>query len=294
MAGELSRLNDRTIMAQYGPISLTIQAWDPSGPDLALAARAGEYSFGILPRIARARDLFRGKGVPLPDDLQRPFREPVLENMCTAVEAVAQPGLGPMAAVAGAVADEVAQWLYRAGAVKAIVENGGDIALYLAPDQRAAVGVRTSLKDPYPRKCLEISGQLSAWWGIATSSGTGGRGLNRGLAEAAVCVAAGTGAGALADAAATAVSNSCFVESEAVQAVPAECLDPETDIPGILVTAAIGDLTPEEIDAALDNSRGFAQSLVDREVILGSYIFFRGKDRLTAGFAEVAAPLVDL
>ena len=61
MDGEISSLNERTILAQHGPMTLTIQAWDRNGPDIGLAARAGESAFGIQPRIAPARALFRGR-----------------------------------------------------------------------------------------------------------------------------------------------------------------------------------------------------------------------------------------
>jgi ApbE superfamily uncharacterized protein (UPF0280 family) len=287
MNGEIFRVNERTILAHYGPMTLTIQAWGPDGADIDLAVRAGEFSFNILPRIASARELFRRGARPL----RRPLREPILESMCQAVERVGQSDLGPMAAVAGAVADEVVGWLVRAGAVKAIVENGGDISLYLAPDQRTVVGVRTRLENRDPAYAIELRGTRGQYWGVATSSGLGGRGLNRGLAEAAVCIAS---SGAAADAAATAVSNSCTVESAAITRVPAEALDPDTDIPGLLVTANIGELSEAEIDSALDSAENFARTLVDTGVIFGSYIFLRNKERLTAGFAKTIAQLVKI
>ena len=296
MPGELARIDERTILAQYGPITLTIQAWDQSGPNLDLAARAGEYSFSLLPRLAGARELFRrGRG-----SLNRPLAEPVLENMCLAVEAVGQRDLGPMAAVAGAVADEVLGWLREAGAGRAIVENGGDLALRLLPGQRAVVGIKVNLNDLQPSFSLELSGDRAEFWGVATSSGLGGRGLSLGLADAAVCLKAGPrqgerpGVGAVADAAATAVANSCLVDSPAVKRKPAELLDLETDIPGLLVTTEIGPLREEETDAALDKAQRFAQSLVEAKVLTGALVFLRGRRRETSGLAEAIAPLVAL
>lgn len=291
MDGEISRINERTILAQYGPMTLTIQAWDQHGPDIGLAARAGEYAFSILPRIASARELFRGGSAPKRKTAQRPFEEPILEVMCQAVESVGQPGLGPMAAVAGAVADEVVRWLAQAGAIKAIVENGGDISLYLEPGQRSVVGIRTRLEDSSPSHSIELNGTTRRYWGVATSSGLGGRGLNRGLADAAVCIAA---SGAVADAAATAISNACTVESAAIKMVPAELLDPDTDIPGIMVTTDIGVLDVAEIDSALDSAACFSQSLVEKDAIFGAYVFFRNRERLTEEFVEKIAPLVKL
>ena len=296
MPGELARLGENTILAQYGPITLTIQAWDKDGPNPDLAGRAGEYSFGLLPRLARARELFRrGRAT-----LSRPLSEPMLEKMCRAAEAVGQKDLGPMAGVAGAVADEVLGWLKAAGASRIIVENGGDLAIYLSPGQKAAVGIKIRLADPRPSFRLELSGDRAAYWGVATSGSLGGRGLSLGLADAAVCFKAGLaggegpGAGAVADAAATAVANSCQVDSPAVKRTPAELLDPNTDIPGLQVITGIGRLREEERDAALNKAQRFAQELVDKKVLAGALIFLRGGQRETSGLAEAVGPLTAL
>ena len=124
--------------------------------------------------------------------------------------------------------------------------------------------------------------------------------MSLGLADAAVCLKAGLepgerpGAGAMADAAATAVANSCQVDSPAVKRVPAELLDPETDIPGLLVTTEIGPLSAMEREAALNTAQRFAQSLVDKKVLVGAVIFFRGGVRITSNLAEEVAPLTAL
>lgn len=62
--------------------------------------------------------------------------DPVIRRMC---QASVSAGVGPMAAVAGTVAEYAVTKLREAGAREAIIENGGDIA-FLSPDERA-VGV---------------------------------------------------------------------------------------------------------------------------------------------------------
>lgn len=286
MDAELYQIGDNAMLAQYGPMRLSIQAWDQDGPALALAAKAGEYSFSILPRIPNARELFRRGNIPT-----GPLGDPLLEKMRDAASMAGQPDLGPMAAVAGAIAEEVALWLNEAGASKAIVENGGDIAVYLKEAESVNVGVHTSLYSPEPKYSLKLSGRVASLWGVASSSGLGGRGLSRGLADAAMCVAASP---AVADACATALSNACDVDSPAVERALAEEISPGTDIPGLLVTTAIGPLTDEEIPTALNSAAAYAQNLVDRGVILGAFISLRGAVRLSENFADKVAPLVKL
>lgn len=289
MAGELAQISDTTIVAQYGPMRLTVQAWGRGGPDLALAARAGEFSFSLLPRLARARESFRrGQEALLARFSQE---DELVAKMSRAALAVGQADLGPMAAIAGVVADEVALWLKAAGAQRAIVENGGDLAIYLAPGQVARVGVRRSLSEADPSYSLELSGDRADFWGVASSGGQGGRGMSRGIAETALCLAT---TGALADAAATALGNACQVDSPEIKKVAAETINPDTDIPGLMVTAHVGALTEAEIGTALSRAEDYANSLVAKGVILGGLISLAGQMRLSAGFEEQIAPLVKI
>ncbi len=62
--------------------------------------------------------------------------DPVIQRMCAASEAA---GVGPMAGVAGAVAEYTALRLVELGSSEAVVENGGDVAFY-SPAGRA-VGI---------------------------------------------------------------------------------------------------------------------------------------------------------
>ena len=109
-------------------------------------------------------------------------------------------GVGPMAAVAGAVAETVGQALQKQSD-EVIVENGGDI--YLALKGRATIGLYAG-RSPLSMRIglqLEPGSQPLA---VCTSSGTVGHSLSQGRADA-VCIVARSCA--LADAAATAVAN---------------------------------------------------------------------------------------
>jgi len=109
-------------------------------------------------------------------------------------------GVGPMAAVAGAIAETVGQAL-RCYSREVIVENGGDV--FLALDSAVTIGLYAG-KSPLSMRIglqLDPGGKPLA---VCTSSGTVGHSLSRGKADA-VCIVARQCA--LADAAATAVAN---------------------------------------------------------------------------------------
>ncbi|MCD8351952.1 MAG: hypothetical protein LUC93_15195 [Planctomycetaceae bacterium] len=281
MPGELAVIDETTVLAQYGPIRLTIQAWTARGPDIDLAVAAGRFSYSLLPRLLPSRDLFRRERWES-GDVSDDQEEPLLNEMIRAVRRVDHDGLGPMATVAGTVAEAVALYCRDNGATKAIVENGGDLSLWLDPGQQAAVGVRMGVDAAVPSHRFVLSGDRRSLWGVC-SSGMGGRSLTRGIADTAMCIAAST---PVADAAATAMGNECRVDSPAVHQVPAETLRPDTDIAGLMVTESVGDLAPDEIRTAVDAAVVYADRLVRRDVLLGALAAVRGVVGITQGFAD--------
>ncbi|MEQ4488568.1 MAG: UPF0280 family protein [Dehalococcoides mccartyi] len=122
---------------------------------------------------------------------------PIIQAMA---EAAAKAGVGPMAAVAGAVAEYVGKELL-AYSPEILVENGGDIFVHTLSARRIGIFAGRSVLSG--RLALEISPHKSPL-GICTSSGTVGHSLSFGKADAALVV---SGSAILADAAATAVAN---------------------------------------------------------------------------------------
>jgi hypothetical protein len=115
-------------------------------------------------------------------------------------EAAQKAGVGPMASVAGAIAEFVGKELL-AFSPEIIVENGGDIYLKSLTDR--IVGVYAG-KSPFTGKIgLEIKAKDTPL-GICTSSGTVGHSLSFGKADAVIVLSKST---VLADAAATAIGN---------------------------------------------------------------------------------------
>lgn len=131
---------------------------------------------------------------PLP-----PGREatPLIKAMCQAGKQVK---VGPMAAVAGAIAEKVGRELLQYSD-EVIVENGGDIFLKINSPRKVGIYAGSS---PFSEKlALEVDPR-SEPFSVCTSSGTVGHSFSFGKADAVVVVAASA---ALADAAATALGN---------------------------------------------------------------------------------------
>jgi len=115
-------------------------------------------------------------------------------------EAAGKCGVGPMAAVAGAIAEAVGSKLLDFSP-EVIVENGGDI--YFKSLSKRLIGIYAGKSPLTGRVGLEINGEDTPL-GVCTSSGTVGHSLSYGKADAVIALSQST---ALADAAATAIGN---------------------------------------------------------------------------------------
>jgi len=128
-----------------------------------------------------------------------PFTAPLMVREMSS--AASQWHVGPMAAVAGAVAEVVARALLECSAESVIVENGGDI-FALAPEP-VRFGLYAGEDSPFSSR-FAFDLDVSDGAGVCTSSRKVGPSLSFGNADAVVAIAR---TGALADAAATSVAN---------------------------------------------------------------------------------------
>ncbi len=128
---------------------------------------------------------------PAPEDAP-----PLIKRMC---EATGRAGVGPMASIAGAIAEKAVKDLQAAGARQAIVDNGGDIAMLL--DREVNVGLYAGEKvRGLGFACVPREGVF----GICTSSATIGPSISFGTSDAATVISANV---TLADACATRLGN---------------------------------------------------------------------------------------
>jgi ApbE superfamily uncharacterized protein (UPF0280 family) len=166
---------------------------------LAIGKEAIFEAREVIERFIAADPLFRDTLEPYEERDDAP---PLVKRMCDAARAT---GVGPMAAVAGAIAEFSVQAMQEKGADHAIVDNGGDIALLLA--EETSVGIYTL----NPRfRGLGLRCQPSdSIFGICTSSGLIGPSISFGKADAAVVVSRNV---TLADACATKLGNLVAVD----------------------------------------------------------------------------------
>ncbi|TFG84271.1 MAG: UPF0280 family protein [Spirochaetales bacterium] len=173
-------------------VGVDIGSWRPELPFL-LASRLAATRTALEGYLAR-HPAFAVSLSALPDDPDAPSVAVAMLHASTSAS------VGPMAAVAGAVADElIAVMVGPMGCQEAFIENGGDCSLVVrSPLTVAIVGTSDAFSG-------RVGIRLPAGtWGVATSAGRLGPSLSLGRADACTAVAR---TAALADAWATALGN---------------------------------------------------------------------------------------
>jgi ApbE superfamily uncharacterized protein (UPF0280 family) len=190
-----------------------------------------------------------------------------------------------MAAVAGAVADELLAHLCQGRRLtRAYVNDGGDIALHMTPGPAGGLTLGLVADVELPR----LDGRLALTAdhpvrGIATS-GRGGRSFSLGIADAVTALASSAAA---ADAAATLIGNAVSLDHPAIERRPATELDPDSDLGDLPVTTAVGELEPALIDAALASGEREAERLRAEGHIVAAGLWLRGRFRSVGPLAAL-------
>ena len=192
----------------------------------------------------------------------------------------------PMAAVAGSVAEEILGAMLRVALLdRAYVNNGGDIALHLMRGERFSVGLVDRPDSDGVMRGMTIEADDPVR-GIATS-GRHGRSFSLGIADAVTVLAA---TASQADAAATIIANAVDCPGHpAITRLPANELQPDSDLGDRLVTRAVGELSQQDIAAALDSGAECARQLFDRGLIEGAVLQLCG-DMIVVGPKHVERP----
>jgi hypothetical protein len=259
---------------QDGPIDLIVEAHG-SAPNKRAAYRAAIGRFtGLLDELCDELPLLRTAADPNACALQGV----VARRMHAAVVPFAEDCfITPMAAVAGSVAEEILGAMLGAARLdRAYVNNGGDIALHLADGEQFTVGL-IDRPDSQGLMRTMLIGADDPIRGIATS-GRHGRSFSLGIADA-VSVLARTASQA--DAAATIIANAVDLPGHpAVARVPANELQPDSDLGARLVTREVGALSESEIEQALEAGADCARRLLASGLIEGAALRLKGKTLL--------------
>jgi uncharacterized protein len=270
----IQELTGGRLHLSHGPIDVVLKAWgEPRARRAAYTAAVRRFP-ELLPELCEELAHLRR---PVHDEPK--LAGPVARRMLEACRPFAGVFLTPMAAVAGAVADELlAEMLAAARLDRVFINNGGDIAVCIAPGQALEIGIagafsRGNVPVLNGRLRLEAGSGVG---GIATS-GARGRSFSLGIADA-VTVLGRTAASA--DAAATLIANAVNVETSAVTRRPAVELDPDSDLGDRLVTVAVGALTAAEIETALAAGAARAEAYRGQGLIIAAALMLARQSKV--------------
>ena len=273
---------------QDGPIDLIVEAFGTAAEVEAAYRTACDRFATILDELCGELRFLRtalSGIVQNADSEDGPHpRGAVAQRMTAAtLPYAAQHFITPMAAVAGAVADEILTTMTTTAQLsRAYVNDGGDIALHLSAGEKFVVGMvqRPDRPSLFGTTTLEFSQPVR---GIATS-GWRGRSFSLGIADAVTVLA---DRAATADAAATIIANAVDLPGHPrILRVPARELAPDSDLGEIPVTQAVRELTAAEINEALTRGVTTAESLLQRKLICAAALCLQGETRVVGGASE--------
>ena len=268
----LMRLPDNRLHFQHGPIDLIIMAEGPVGAVEQAYAQGWRRFSTILdeltPQLATLRK---------PLGLEPPvLAGDIAQTMLWATWPYRDKYITPMAAVAGSVAEHTLQSMVLATPIRrGLVNNGGDIAIYLAHGEKTRLGIAE--RPDFP----ELNGAITLRWsdtprGVATS-GWRGRSQSRGIADAVTVLARSA---SKADAAATMIANEVNVEHDAISRKPAREVKDDSDLGEIPVTVDVRALPPEAVEIALQNGALEAERQLALGLIEGAVLLLQGEARV--------------
>jgi len=264
-------LADGRLHLQHGPIDLIIEAWGEHAEVAAAYQQAIAHFDDILEVLVQELAQLR---TPLTEAYPL-LRGPVARRMLAACWPYRAIYITPMAAVAGAVADEILQAMLTGRDLrKAYVNNGGDIALHLAESNALTLGVVNDVDNPAIDATVTLADSMPVR-GVATS-GWRGRSQSLGIADSVTVFAADASA---ADAAATMVANAVNVEHEAIARRPARALRADSDLGELPVTVAVGALPVSARAEALARGCARACEFQRQGLIYAAYLALQGDVR---------------
>ena len=268
---------------QHGPMDLILQAEGERDAVAQAHERAWHRFEGLLQELV---DELPGLRAPVGDRCV--LQGAVARRMWEACAPYRAGFITSMAAVAGAVAQEILAGYDQPGIDRAWVNNGGDIALHLASGRSVTVGVYAdiaALSAAQLHSGLVLDGKIRVTSampvrGVATS-GWRGRSQSLGIADS-VTVLARTAAQA--DAAATIVANAVNVRDARIGRMPACMVRDDSDLGAIPVTVDVPALPEVQVRRALQQGLQKAQELQSGGLLWFALLACQGQ------FVATAAP----
>jgi uncharacterized protein len=266
--------DDHRLHMHDGPIDLIVEAFGPPSEIKRAYQAASERFLTVLDELCAELSFLRQ---PAREDSNLPDGS-VARRMTLAVRPHADRRfITPMAAVAGAVAEEILNTMTTSATLaRAYVNDGGDIALHLVAGEKFAIGIVEQPDRPslFGTTTITYDDPIR---GIATS-GWRGRSFSLGIADAVTLLA---DTSSMADAAATMIANAVDLPgSPKITRKPASDLAPDSDLGERLVTQAVAALSLAEIIAAIEGGIREAEFLCDNRLIRAAAIHLQGETRV--------------
>ncbi|HEX2554867.1 MAG TPA: UPF0280 family protein [Microvirga sp.] len=267
---------------QHGPIDVVLRAWGaPAAVSDAYAAVTARFRTVLGELVAELPELRKAMR-------ERPRVEGAIARRMVAACRPYRVFVTPMAAVAGAVADELLAAMTEAAPLdRAFVNDGGDIAVHLTEGETLTVAVAADFaRGPVPALSGAVTLRAGDGIGGLATSGRQGRSFSLGIADSVTVLARDAAA---ADAAATLIANAVDLPGHpSVRRAPANALDPDSDLGERPVTIAVGPLARAEIAAALAAGRAQAERFRAQGLIRDAALTFQGE---TVALGPLAALL---
>ena len=269
---------DDRLHLQHGPIDLIIHVDASEGIRKRLYSAVEKRSSTVLEELVTEMGLLK-----LPwNSAQSEPKGRIAQRMFDAVSDSAV-FVTPMAAVAGAVADEMLETMLLEAQIpdsclehisRIYVNNGGDIAFWLNSGESFSIGVVDNPDIPKLNTKVNLAYE-SPVRGIATS-GWRGRSLSLGIADAVTVLAKSA---TDADVAATLIANEVNVDFPGIEKRAASEVKDESDLGMIPVTVHVPDLPEDKIFLALEQGAETARKFIKAEKITAAYLSLQ-KQRL--------------
>ncbi|MGC3984939.1 MAG: UPF0280 family protein [Pseudorhodoferax sp.] len=270
---------------QHGPIDLLIAAEGEAHAVQAAHDAAWQRFTAVLSELVAELPLLR---TPVGADCA--LQGPVARRMWQACAPYRSDFITPMAAVAGAVAQDILAHYRGPGIARAWVNNGGDIAIHLTAGQQVRVGLWADLARFRPGQgggTLHTDAQFALTAalpvrGVATS-GWRGRSFSLGIADSVTVLARDAAA---ADAAATVIANAVDVPDVRIARRPANQVQDDSDLGERLVTVAVPPLPAPLVEQALQAGLARAEALRAQGLIWHAALVCQDRWRSTGGAGD--------
>ena len=275
---QIALLEDgRRLHLNHGPIDIIALAEGGEADVMAAYSQAGVRFASILDELVAELPRLR-----TPVGAARPLLTgAVARRMAAAGWPHRDDFVTPMAAVAGAVADEVLAALTEGrDLTRVYINNGGDIAFHLAAGQSFDAGIVDDAHAPAIDAQVRLAHDMPVR-GLATS-GWRGRSHSLGIADAVTVLARSA---AEADVAATLIANAVHVDHPSIERAPADSLSDDSDLDDLPVTVAVGDLPDDAVEQALAAGLARARVMQAAGLLFSAYLSLKGRVRTAAAAA---------